>query len=108
MAACRHNDRIRSQISSFLQQAVVELRNWRLIKMKSNETRGSWREHVVDRLKNRYGLAEEQAQEKADVLVHWIAQTSAAAEPGFPFGEALILFPVKRLSGLGAREKDIN
>jgi len=52
--------------------------------MKQDEIRESWREHLVNRLKDRYGLAEEQAQLKADAFLQWIQKSSAATEPGFP------------------------
>jgi hypothetical protein len=52
--------------------------------MKSNEIRETWRGHLVNSLKNRYGLAEEQAQLKADSFLQWIQKSSAATKLGFP------------------------
>jgi len=64
--------------------------------MKQKEIEGRWREHLVNGLRDRYGLAEDEARAKADMFLHWIEQTSGASAPGFPFSQSKAQPPVKR------------
>lgn len=40
--------------------------------MTRNQIARTWREHLVHKLQDRYGLAKEQAQAKADVWLQWV------------------------------------
>lgn len=42
--------------------------------MEQNQTDDVWREHLVDKLQDRYGLTAEQAQRRAELWLQWIRQ----------------------------------
>jgi hypothetical protein len=56
---------------------LVDSSNWRTIQMSQNQTAKMWREHLVNKLRDRYGLAEKQAQVKADKWLQWIKRQTS-------------------------------
>jgi hypothetical protein len=49
--------------------------------MSQDQTTKSWRDYLVTKLQDRYGLTQKQAQTKANVWLRWI-QRKASLEPG--------------------------
>jgi hypothetical protein len=45
--------------------------------VSQNQAAKTWREHLVSKLRDRYGLAEEQAQAKADTWLQWIKRQTS-------------------------------
>jgi hypothetical protein len=43
-----------------------------------------WRENLVKKLRDRYGLADEEARKKADVWLQWLGTQARASRPPRP------------------------
>lgn len=56
--------------------------------MAQNRIANTWREHVVNKLQDRYGLTAEQAQWRADVWLQWIREQPRLAAADFGVAEA--------------------
>jgi hypothetical protein len=53
-------------------KVLVDLRNGKPIEMSRDLIATRWLEHLVKKLKGRYGLTEEQARTKAEVWLQWV------------------------------------
>jgi hypothetical protein len=53
-------------------QGVGGVQKGRTIEMNQDQILNEWREHLVKKLQDRYGLAAEKAEMKADLWLQWI------------------------------------
>jgi hypothetical protein len=56
---------------------LVDSWNGGTIEMSQDQIAKTWRERLIHKLRDHYGLAEKQAQERADAWMQWIGQQTS-------------------------------